>query len=61
MHAFKAMGMATVREIMLAQILPNALPPIIVVASLTVATAILTESGLSFLGLATRTSCLGGT
>ena len=33
------------------QILPNALPSIVVVASLMVATAILTESGLSFLGL----------
>jgi peptide/nickel transport system permease protein len=39
------------REIILLQILPNALPPIIVVSSLMVATAILTESGLSFLGL----------
>lgn len=33
------------------EILPNALPPIIVTASLKVATAILMESGLSFLGL----------
>ena len=33
------------------QILPNALPPIIVLASLMVATAILLESSLSFLGL----------
>jgi peptide/nickel transport system permease protein len=38
-------------EIITLQILPNALPPVIVVASLMVATAILTESGLSFLGL----------
>ncbi len=38
-------------EIIVFQILPNALPPVIVVSSLTVATAILTESGLSFLGL----------
>ncbi|OGL15665.1 MAG: ABC transporter permease [Candidatus Rokubacteria bacterium RIFCSPLOWO2_12_FULL_71_19] len=38
-------------EIIVLQILPNALPPVIVVASLMVATAILTESGLSFLGL----------
>lgn len=38
-------------EIMLLQIMPNALPPVIVVSSLMVATAILTESGLSFLGL----------
>jgi peptide/nickel transport system permease protein len=33
------------------QVLPNALPPIIVLASLMVATAILLESALSFLGL----------
>ena len=38
-------------EIITLQILPNALPPLIVVSSLMVATAILTESGLSFLGL----------
>ena len=38
-------------EIIVLQILPNALPPLIVVSSLMVATAILTESGLSFLGL----------
>ncbi len=34
------------------EILPNALPPIVVNASLTVGTAILFEAGLSFLGLA---------
>ena len=38
-------------EIIALQIMPNALPPLIVVSSLMVATAILTESGLSFLGL----------
>lgn len=38
-------------QIILRQILPNALPPIIVLASLMVATAILLESSLSFLGL----------
>ena len=38
-------------QIILRQILPNALPPIIVLASLMVATAILLESALSFLGL----------
>ncbi len=48
--AFKAMGMGDLR-IILAHVLPNALPSIVVVASLMVATAILTESGLSFLGL----------
>lgn len=37
--------------IILRHILPNALPPIIVLASLMVATAILLESSLSFLGL----------
>jgi peptide/nickel transport system permease protein len=38
-------------QIVLRQVLPNALPPIIVLASLMVATAILLESSLSFLGL----------
>lgn len=46
----RAIGMPD-REIIVLQILPNALPPLIVVSSLMVATAILTESGLSFLGL----------
>jgi peptide/nickel transport system permease protein len=36
---------------MLQEVMPNALSPIIVMASLMVATAILTESALSFLGL----------
>lgn len=48
--ACRAMGMGSV-EIMLRQILPNALPPVVVIASLTVASAILAEAGLSFLGL----------
>jgi peptide/nickel transport system permease protein len=38
-------------KIVFGQILPNALSPIIVLASLMVANAILLESGLSFLGL----------
>jgi peptide/nickel transport system permease protein len=38
-------------KIILRQILPNALPPLIVSASLMVGTAILLESALSFLGL----------
>lgn len=38
-------------RVILVQILPNALSPIIVMASLMVATAILLESSLSFLGL----------
>ena len=50
-QACRTMGMSNA-EIIFLQILPNALPPIVVVASLMVATAILTESGLSFLGLA---------
>jgi peptide/nickel transport system permease protein len=49
-QAARAIGMSGM-EIIVRQILPNALPPIIVVSSLMVATAILTESGLSFLGL----------
>jgi peptide/nickel transport system permease protein len=38
-------------KIIFTQLLPNALPPIIVMASLIVAVAILVESSLSFLGL----------
>ncbi|MCU0818160.1 MAG: ABC transporter permease [Beijerinckiaceae bacterium] len=38
-------------EILFRQVLPNALSPLIVTGSLLVATAILTESALSFLGL----------
>ena len=45
-----ALGMSDAR-IIVTQILPNALPAIIVTASLNVATAILLEAGLSFLGL----------
>jgi peptide/nickel transport system permease protein len=41
-------------RIILTQILPNAMSPIIVSASFMVATAILTESALSFLGLGDR-------
>jgi peptide/nickel transport system permease protein len=46
----RAVGMAEWR-IMLTQILPNAAPTIIVSASILVATAILMEAALSFLGL----------
>ena len=49
--ACRALGMSGL-EIAMRQILPNALPPVIIISSLLVATAILTESGLSFLGLA---------
>ena len=43
-------GMGETR-IIFRQILPNCLPPIIVMSSVMVASALLTESGLSFLGL----------
>ncbi|MFO1318719.1 MAG: ABC transporter permease [Burkholderiales bacterium] len=49
-QACVAMGMGDARIILL-HCLPNALPPIIVTGSLMVATAILTEAGLAFLGL----------
>jgi len=49
-QACHSVGMGDIR-IMLAEILPNCLSPIIVAGSLMVATAILIESGLSFLGL----------
>ncbi|MFP4168477.1 MAG: ABC transporter permease [Desulfonatronovibrionaceae bacterium] len=42
---------AGLRRILLVHILPNALPPVLVSATLGVAAAILTESALSFLGL----------
>lgn len=48
--AGRAMGMTDLR-IILTQILPNAIPPIIVMSSLIVAGAVLFESALSFLGL----------
>lgn len=49
-QACHAVGMSD-RQIIFAQILPNALAPVIVTASIMVATAILTESALAFLGL----------
>ncbi|WP_431282531.1 ABC transporter permease [Humitalea sp. 24SJ18S-53] len=45
-----AFGMSDARIILL-QILPNAAPPLIVAATITAASAILAEAGLSFLGL----------
>lgn len=48
--AARAQGMSHLR-IMAVEILPNALPPVIVTTSVLVATAILMESALSFLGL----------
>jgi peptide/nickel transport system permease protein len=49
-HAARAMGAGSLR-LMLREILPNALPPLIVSATLIVGAAILFEAGLSFLGL----------
>jgi peptide/nickel transport system permease protein len=49
-QACEALGMAE-RAIIFRQILPNAAGPVIVTGSLMVATAVLLESGLSFLGL----------
>ena len=48
--AARAMGAGPLR-LMLREILPNALPPLIVSATLIVGAAILFEAGLSFLGL----------
>ncbi len=49
-QACRAMGMGDLR-IIVSEILPNALPPVIVLSSLIVAGAILFESAVSFLGL----------
>lgn len=49
-QACHTVGMSDIR-IMLGEILPNCVSPIIVIGSLMVATAILIESGLAFLGL----------
>jgi peptide/nickel transport system permease protein len=49
-QACRAMGMGDFK-IIVAEILPNALPPVIVLSSLVVAGAILFESAVSFLGL----------
>ncbi len=49
-QAATLMGMSDAR-IILTQLLPNALTPIVVSASLMIASAILLEAGLSFLGL----------
>ncbi len=49
-QACHTLGMSDTR-IILGEILPNCLSPIIVIGSLMVATAILIESGLAFLGL----------
>ncbi|MFG1955458.1 ABC transporter permease [Micromonospora sp. NPDC048830] len=49
-EASKAVGLRT-RTTIFSEILPNALPPVVVIASLDVAQAILLEASLSFLGL----------
>jgi peptide/nickel transport system permease protein len=49
-EAARSLGVGTVRQIF-AHILPNALSPVIVSATLSVGTAIIAESTLSFLGL----------
>jgi peptide/nickel transport system permease protein len=49
-QAARMIGMGDFRLIV-TQILPNALPPVIVIAALNIATAIQTEAALSFLGL----------
>jgi peptide/nickel transport system permease protein len=49
-EAARTLGMRDTR-IILTQILPNALPPIVVISSMMVGNAILAESALSFLGL----------
>ena len=49
-EASQAIGLSSLR-ILLRHVIPNALPPVIVVATVSAATAILAEAGLSFLGL----------
>ncbi|MCX8232138.1 MAG: ABC transporter permease, partial [Alphaproteobacteria bacterium] len=49
-EASRAIGMSPAR-VLLRHVLPNALPPVIVVTTVSAATAILAEAGLSFLGL----------
>jgi peptide/nickel transport system permease protein len=49
-EASRAIGLSPWR-IVLRHVIPNALPPVIVVATVSAATAILAEAGLSFLGL----------
>jgi peptide/nickel transport system permease protein len=49
-EASRAIGMSETR-VLLRHVIPNALPPVIVVATVSAATAILAEAGLSFLGL----------
>lgn len=49
-EASRAIGMSELR-VLFRHVIPNALPPVIVVATVSAATAVLAEAGLSFLGL----------
>ncbi len=49
-EASHAIGMSNLR-ILFRHVIPNAMPPVIVIATVSAATAILAEAGLSFLGL----------
>ncbi len=49
-EASHAMGMSATR-VLLRHVVPNAMPPVIVVATISAASAILAEAGLSYLGL----------
>lgn len=49
-EASRAIGMSSAR-VLFRHVLPNSLPPVIVVTTVSAATAILAEAGLSFLGL----------
>ncbi|MSO76491.1 MAG: ABC transporter permease [Alphaproteobacteria bacterium] len=49
-EASRAIGLTELR-ILLRHVIPNAMPPVIVIATVSAATAILAEAGLSFLGL----------
>lgn len=59
-YAARTVGMEDGR-IILTQILPAAIPPVIVMSSFMIATAILTEAGLSFLGLSDPNMMTWGT
>ena len=49
-EASQAVGMSAAR-VLFFHVIPNSLPPVIVVATVSAATAILAEAGLSYLGL----------
>jgi peptide/nickel transport system permease protein len=52
-EACRAIGMTPTR-ILLRHVVPNSLPPVIVVATVSAASAVLAEAGLSFLGLGVK-------